>query len=180
MEKEANIIHHTYTHTEREEKGCLNKTNKVSFAFPFSFLFIFLLSIASLPSPPPPSILSLHPSFLYPHLLFHAIFSLSVDPKHILTKPTHKHTHSSIDSYYLFCPVPTEHTNKMVLSFRSLFQSESQRQVEAEARNIGLAHSIRDLITGKDRSPPFSQTPTPTSTYSPHTKKATYFPRFSF
>lgn len=42
----------------------------------------------------------------------------------------------------------------MVLSFRSLFQSESQRQVEAEARNIGLAHSIRDLITGKDRSPP--------------------------
>ncbi|KAK5815144.1 hypothetical protein F5H01DRAFT_413992 [Linnemannia elongata] len=38
----------------------------------------------------------------------------------------------------------------MVLSFRSLFQSESQRQVEAEARNIGLAHSIRDLITGSN------------------------------
>ncbi|KAF9148135.1 hypothetical protein BG015_010166 [Linnemannia schmuckeri] len=38
----------------------------------------------------------------------------------------------------------------MMLSFRSLFQSESQRQVEAEARNIGLAHSIRDLITGSN------------------------------
>ncbi|KAG0298569.1 hypothetical protein BGZ97_004018 [Linnemannia gamsii] len=38
----------------------------------------------------------------------------------------------------------------MVLTFRSLFQSESQRQVEAEARNIGLAHSIRDLITGSN------------------------------
>ncbi|KAG0281598.1 hypothetical protein BGZ96_001070 [Linnemannia gamsii] len=38
----------------------------------------------------------------------------------------------------------------MVLSLRSLFQSESQRQVEAEARNIGLAHSIRDLITGSN------------------------------
>ncbi|KAF9549396.1 hypothetical protein EC957_003785 [Mortierella hygrophila] len=38
----------------------------------------------------------------------------------------------------------------MVLSFRSIFQSESQRQVEAEARNIGLAHSIRDLITGSN------------------------------
>ncbi|KAF9113902.1 hypothetical protein BGX27_000591 [Mortierella sp. AM989] len=34
-----------------------------------------------------------------------------------------------------------------MVSFRGLF-SESQRQVEAEARNIGLAHTIRDLITG--------------------------------
>ncbi|KAF9181967.1 hypothetical protein BGZ51_005044 [Haplosporangium sp. Z 767] len=36
----------------------------------------------------------------------------------------------------------------MVVSFRNLFISENQRHVEAEARNIGLAHTIRDLITG--------------------------------
>ncbi|KAF9204236.1 hypothetical protein BGZ49_005549 [Haplosporangium sp. Z 27] len=35
-----------------------------------------------------------------------------------------------------------------MVSFRGLFQSESQRQIEAEAQNIGLAHTIRDLITG--------------------------------
>ncbi|KAF9996068.1 hypothetical protein BGZ80_010375 [Entomortierella chlamydospora] len=35
-----------------------------------------------------------------------------------------------------------------MVSFRGLFLSESQRQVESEARNIGLAHTIRDLITG--------------------------------
>ncbi|GJJ77832.1 hypothetical protein EMPS_10191 [Entomortierella parvispora] len=33
-------------------------------------------------------------------------------------------------------------------AIRHLFQSSSQKQVEAEARNIGLAHTIRDLITG--------------------------------
>ncbi|KAF9123464.1 hypothetical protein BGW39_008932 [Mortierella sp. 14UC] len=37
-----------------------------------------------------------------------------------------------------------------MVSFRNLFLSENQRQVEAEARNIGLAHSIRDLITGSN------------------------------
>ncbi|KAF9437343.1 hypothetical protein BGZ76_001109 [Entomortierella beljakovae] len=37
-----------------------------------------------------------------------------------------------------------------MVSFKGLFQSESQRQVEAEARNIGLAHTIRDLITGSN------------------------------
>ncbi|KAF9905245.1 hypothetical protein EC991_001897 [Linnemannia zychae] len=37
-----------------------------------------------------------------------------------------------------------------MVTFRNLFLSESQRQVEAEARNIGLAHSIRDLITGSN------------------------------
>ncbi|KAF9913526.1 hypothetical protein BX616_009911 [Lobosporangium transversale] len=35
-----------------------------------------------------------------------------------------------------------------MVSFRNIFLSETQRQVEAEARNIGLAHTIRDLITG--------------------------------
>ncbi|KAI1317081.1 hypothetical protein EDD11_009064 [Mortierella claussenii] len=37
-----------------------------------------------------------------------------------------------------------------MVSFRNLFLSDSQRQVEAEARNIGLAHTIRDLITGSN------------------------------
>ncbi|KAF8941676.1 hypothetical protein BGZ58_000012 [Dissophora ornata] len=34
-----------------------------------------------------------------------------------------------------------------MVSFRNLLLSDSQRQVEAEARNISLAHTIRDLIT---------------------------------
>ncbi|KAF9931029.1 hypothetical protein FBU30_010945 [Linnemannia zychae] len=37
-----------------------------------------------------------------------------------------------------------------MVSFRNLFLSENQRQIEAEARNISLAHSIRDLITGSN------------------------------
>ncbi|KAF9584196.1 hypothetical protein BGW38_007261 [Lunasporangiospora selenospora] len=36
------------------------------------------------------------------------------------------------------------------MGFRNLFLSENQKQVEAEARNIGLAHTIRDLITGSN------------------------------
>lgn len=36
-----------------------------------------------------------------------------------------------------------------MVSFKNLFLSDSQRQVKAEAHNIGLAHTIRDLITGK-------------------------------
>jgi hypothetical protein len=36
-----------------------------------------------------------------------------------------------------------------MVSFKNMFLSDSQRQVKAEARNIGLAHTIRDLITGK-------------------------------
>lgn len=36
----------------------------------------------------------------------------------------------------------------MVFNFRNLFLSDSQKQVEAEVRNIGLAHTIRDVITG--------------------------------
>ncbi|KAG0049175.1 hypothetical protein BGZ83_006001 [Gryganskiella cystojenkinii] len=37
-----------------------------------------------------------------------------------------------------------------MVNIRGLFLSESQKQVEAEARNIGLAHTIRDLITGSN------------------------------
>ncbi|CAO3569760.1 unnamed protein product [Mortierella alpina] len=38
----------------------------------------------------------------------------------------------------------------MVVSIRNIFTSESQRQVKAEEHNIGLAHAIRDLITGSN------------------------------
>ncbi|KAG0012219.1 hypothetical protein BGZ81_001711, partial [Podila clonocystis] len=38
----------------------------------------------------------------------------------------------------------------MVFNIRSLFLSDSQKQVEAEVRNIGLAHTIRDVITGSN------------------------------
>ncbi|KAF9363103.1 hypothetical protein BGX34_004870 [Mortierella sp. NVP85] len=37
-----------------------------------------------------------------------------------------------------------------MVSFRNMFLSDNQRQVKAEARNIGLAHTIRDLITGSN------------------------------
>lgn len=37
---------------------------------------------------------------------------------------------------------------QMVFNIRNLFLSDSQKQVEAEVRNIGLAHTIRDVITG--------------------------------
>ncbi|KAG0201259.1 hypothetical protein BGX28_005882 [Mortierella sp. GBA30] len=42
----------------------------------------------------------------------------------------------------------------MVVSFRNIFISENQRQVKAEAHNIGLAHAIRDLITGSNHEAP--------------------------
>ncbi|KAF9423929.1 hypothetical protein BGZ94_008137 [Podila epigama] len=38
----------------------------------------------------------------------------------------------------------------MKLNVRRLFLSDSQKQVEDEVRNIGLAHTIRDLITGSN------------------------------
>ncbi|KAF9286337.1 hypothetical protein BGZ68_003034 [Mortierella alpina] len=38
----------------------------------------------------------------------------------------------------------------MVVSIRNIFISENQRQVKAEEHNIGLAHAIRDLITGSN------------------------------
>ncbi|KAF9559256.1 hypothetical protein EC968_006666 [Mortierella alpina] len=41
----------------------------------------------------------------------------------------------------------------MVVSIRNIFTSESQRQVKAEEHNIGLAHAIRDLITGSNHEP---------------------------